>query len=129
MNAASLNASPYRSWRAATVSARPGGRVLGDRPGAVHAVGDRDADGDHDQGDVVITHTGIACCGFVRADDGFEPVLAACRRSRTVPPAATEPTASRIIGHRHHLRRLVRVGVVAAQRFSPKNVISITRVM
>ena len=48
------------------------------------------------------------------------------------PPAKTEPTASTIIGTVIERRRLVRVRLVAVastQRFSPKNVMSITRVM
>ena len=50
------------------------------------------------------------------------------------PPAKTEPKASTIIGIVMDLGRLVRVRLVAllrpgCQRFSPKKVISITRVM
>ena len=50
------------------------------------------------------------------------------------PPAKTDPKASTIIGIVMDFGRLVRVRLVArprrgCQRFSPKNVISITRVM
>ena len=87
---------------------------------------------------MVATHTGVACASSCAPTTGSSQCCRVPPIARN-PPDATEPTASRIIGQvmtagdscgmsglcvsRRFARRR------EAQRFSPKNVISITRVM
>ena len=105
------------------------GRGLGNGSGGVHAVGDRDARGDHRERDGRHHPGRHRVVGLVGADDGFEPVL---QRAADRQQATRTHRADGEHDHRPgHRRRAIRADALSwrFQRFSPKNVITITRVM
>src|ERR1017187_7306404 len=122
----SLNASPYRSFLAATTGNRPRGASAGTgtRPYIAQA-----------RPPAAMTSTRVTTpeTENTPCEDGGNPVTGPRKFSNRCPtirnaPAPTEPTASRIIG------QVIVPGdscgwVSAAQRRLPNQVISITRVM
>ncbi len=127
MNTASLNASPYRSLRAATVTSEPAGCVSGTGRAAYcrYAISTPTAT----TASVMPVMTGTGSGG----SGSTNPVTGSSHSSSRLPsarnaPAPTEPTASRIIGP--VISRGDSCGwASSAQRRGPKNVMIITRVM
>ncbi len=130
MNSASLKASPYRSLRAATVSAdTSSGAVSGTV--AWRTAGRRSRRRRRRPTSVitVTTQTGhhVVC-------SRGSPTTGSSQCSSVPPMASSAPEADRADGQhdhrpRHHLSAIRADGCRASSAASPKNVISITRVM